>query len=358
MLSPYALSPAIRHTRAARTRRDQFRTQEATIYSLLHCHFESALRALTLAKPGRLQYVRSVYSSQAYRRAAPAERLTLLWRKVLSLTDSEDIFSELTFRQVVRRLLDEMQASRVEHIDLRIGPSIGRWRWMHSAADGFDIFREELARYGHLSMAFLAGVNMTNSEDQLDAIFDVLFGDADVTDRIAGIDINFLPSDLPKFKRYLPSLHRLQAADLKINIHLGELFDNEISRYVLSCITPDRIGHGVLLLQDKTLVEIIKHHGICLDMCPTSNTLLGVVNWNRESPASHALRLGIPVSINTDDPVLFGTNIDREVRLAGLTDEQLETVVADGRKYRYGGSESGASHLVRDSVCRQVNNGY
>jgi adenosine deaminase len=332
--------------------------QEAIIYSLLHCHFESALRALTLAKPGRLQYVRAVYSSQAYRRAAPAEKLTLLWREVLSLTDNEDIFSELMFRQVVRRLLDEMRASRVEHIDLRIGPSIGRWRWMHSMTDGFDIFAEELTRYGHLSMAFLAGVNMTKSEDQLDVIFDMLFGDADVTDRIAGIDINFLPSDLPKFKRYLPSLHRLQTDGLKINIHLGELFDNEISRYVLSCITPDRIGHGVLLLQDKTLVEIIKHHGICLDMCPTSNTLLGVVNWNRESPAGHALRIGIPVSINTDDPVLFDTNIDREVRLAQLTDEQLEAVLADSRKYRYGGSESGASHLVRDSVCRQVNDGY
>ena len=175
------------NTAIARARRNQFRIQEAIIYSLLHCHFESALRALALAKPDRLQYVQAVYSSPAYRRAAPAERLTLLWRKVLSLTDNEDIFSELTFRQVVRRLLDEMRASRVEHIDLRIGPSIGRWRWMHSTTDGFDIFAEELTRYGHLSMAFLTGVNMTKSEDQLDVIFDMLFGDADMTARIGSI---------------------------------------------------------------------------------------------------------------------------------------------------------------------------
>lgn len=308
------------------------------MYSLLHCHFESALRALALTRPARLRHVRALYSSQAYRRARPAERLTLLWQKVLDLTDNENIFTELTFRQVVRRLVHEMNASRVEHIDLRIGPSVGRWRWMNSMADGLDIFGQELARYRYRSIAFLAGINMTKSQGQLDPIFDLLCGDANVTNRLTGMDINFLPNDLPKFTRYLPSLRRLQATGLKVNIHLGELFDNDTSRYVLSRITPDRIGHGVLLLRDKTLVEIIKHHEICLDMCPTSNTLLGVVDWRRESPASHALRLGIPVSINTDDPVLFGTNIEREIRLARLTNEQLETMVADSRKYRYGGS--------------------
>jgi adenosine deaminase len=308
------------------------------MYSLLHCHFESALRALALVKPDRLQYLRTVYASRAYRGATPAGRLTLLWQKVLSLTDNEEIFHEVTFRKIVRGLLDEMRASCVEHVDLRIGPSAGRWRWMRSAADGLDIFREELVRCGDLSMSFLAGVNMTRSEDQLDAIFDVLSEDADVTERIAGIDINFLPGDLPKFNRYLHALRSLQARGLKINIHFGELFDNEVSRYVLSCITPNRIGHGVLLLQDDALVEIVKSHGICLDMCPTSNTSLGVVNWNRESPASRALRLGIPVSINTDDPVLFGTNIDHEIRLARLTDEQFDAVVAYSRKYRYGSS--------------------
>lgn len=308
------------------------------MYSLLHCHFESLLRALALVKPDRLQYLRAVYASRVYRRATAAERLTLLWQKVLSLTDGENIFDEVTFRQVVRGLLEEMRASSVEHIDLRIGPSTGRWRWMRSAADGLNIFREELVRYGDLSMAFLAGVNMTKPEDRLDAIFDVLSEDADVTERIAGIDLNFLPGDLPKLNRYLDALRSLQASGLKINIHLGELFGNEVSRCVLSCITPNRIGHGVLLLHDKKLVETIKSHEICLDMCPTSNTLLGVTNWNRESPASRALQLGIPVSINTDDPVLFGTNIDHEIRLAGLTDEQLDAVVADSRKYRYASS--------------------
>jgi hypothetical protein len=231
-----------------------------------------------------------------------------------------------------------MRASSVEHVDLRIGPSTGRWRWMRGPSDGLDLFLDELGRYDDLSIAFLAGVNMVKPDDQLRAIFDTLVDDGDLAKRIVGIDINFLPSDLPKFDQYVPTLRDLQSQGLKINIHLGELFDNDVSRYVLSRITPNRIGHGVLLLQDDLLVEIIQSHGICLDMCPTSNTLLGVANWYRDSPASRALRLGIPVSINTDDPVLFGTTMAQEIRLAGLTDKERDAVVTHGRKHRYGSS--------------------
>ncbi|WP_157734863.1 hypothetical protein [Pseudofrankia inefficax] len=253
-----------------------------------------------------------------------------------SLTDGSDIFTEETFRSVVEHLLADMGRSHVEHIDLRIGPSTGRWRWMRSAADGIDIFRDRLAECDGLSMAFLAGINMTKTEAQLDEIFDVLGAGGDLTASIAGIDINFLSRDLSKFDRYLNTLRSLQAGGLKVNIHLGELFGNEISRYVLHRITPDRIGHGVLLLDDPELVEIIKGRDICLDMCPTSNVLLGVADWNRSSPASRALQLGIPVSINTDDPVLFDTDIGRELALAGLNSRQLDQVIANGRKYRHG----------------------
>lgn len=305
------------------------------VYSLLHCHFESALRALALVKPNRLQYLRSVRKSPAYREATSAGRLDLLCQTASNLTNDEDLFTEAVFRRIVQHLLDEMRTSNVEHIDLRIGPTAGRWQWMRSTVDGLTLFREELGRYNDLSVAFLAAVNMTKSESQLDTIFNVLL-DSDMAGRLAGLDINLLPGDLPKFDRYLGVVHFVQRAGLRINVHLGELFDNEVSRYVLSRITPDRVGHGVLLLHDPTLVDIIRSQGICLDMCPTSNTMLGVVDWSRENPARRALQLGVPVSINTDDPILFGTNIEREIRLAGLVEEELDAVVASGRKYRYG----------------------
>ncbi|TCO56760.1 adenosine deaminase [Actinocrispum wychmicini] len=209
---------------------------------------------------------------------------------------------------------------------------------MRSVRDGLDVFKDELSGRKDLSVAFLAGINFTKSPDQLETIFATLRNDGELVDRLAGLDLNFLPEDLPKFEHHLSELLDLQANGLKINVHLGELFHNDVSRYVVSRLTPNRVGHGVLLLDDQWLVDFVKANDICLDMCPTSNTKLGVADWDLESPASRALQLGIPVSINTDDPLLFGTDIETELRKAQLKDEQLEAVIADSRKYRYGAS--------------------
>lgn len=308
------------------------------MYSILHFHFESAFRALAYSRPDCIPRVRSICASRLYQKTTPPARLTMLWQEVLRLSDHRDMFTEVTFREIVRRLVDDMIEYDVEHIDLRIGPSVGRWQWMRSLTDGLDVFSEELSSHSGLTIAFLAGINLRKSEGELDSIFSTLCNDNAVTSRIAGLDLNFFPSDLPKIERYLDQIRALQADGLKINLHLGELFDNKVSRHVLSRIVPDRIGHGVLLLCDKELVALIRDHEICLDMCPTSNTLLGVVDWRQESPANQALQLGIPVSINTDDPLLFDTNISNEMRLSGLTGEQIDVVIDTSRKYRYAAS--------------------
>jgi adenosine deaminase len=70
-------------------------------------------------------------------------------------------------------------------------------------------------------------------------------------------------------------------------------------------------------------------------MCPVSNTRLGVHDWTRSSPAAKAMGLGLPVTVNSDDPVLFGAGLAANLALAGLSPGQLETVRLDGRRYGY-----------------------
>lgn len=143
------------------------------------------------------------------------------------------------------------------------------------------------------------------------------------------------PADLATLDLYLGPLLDLQRSGLRVNIHLGELFGPGFSRQVLSRIIPSRIGHGVLLLDDAETVQLIRGHGICLDMCPVSNTRLGVWDWTRSSPAAKAMRLGIPVTINTDDPLLFGAGLAANLALADLSPAQLETARRAGHRYGY-----------------------
>jgi adenosine deaminase len=308
---------------------------EACGHSLLHCHFESALRALAVARPGELERLRPAFERPSYVRATPAGRLRLLDGEVARLAYGQDIFTREVFDEVVRRLGEEMTSSGIRHVDLRVGVLMHRWPWIGGLADAIGAFRSALPAPNALTVSFLGAVNLSKPHDLLDAVFGRITEDARAGALLAGLDINMQPADLAAFDRYLPALRGLQRDGLRISIHLGELFGAEFSRRVLSRIIPSRIGHGVLLLEDAETVRLIRQHGICLDMCPVSNTRLGVWDWTRSSPAARAMDLGLPVTINSDDPLLFGAGLAPNLALAGLTPAQLEAARLAGGRYGY-----------------------
>jgi adenosine deaminase len=305
------------------------------MHSLLHCHFESALRALTVARPGDIEQARAVFGSRAYARATPAARLHLLDRQVVRLTQGQDIFTREVFAEVARRLGEEMTSSGIRHVDLRVGVLMHRWPWIGTLADAIGALLAGLPGPDTLTVSFLGAVNLSKSHQQLDVVFGRILEDTAVGGLLAGLDINLRPEDLATLDRYVATLRDLQRSGLRVNIHLGELFGAGFSRRVLSRIIPSRIGHGVLLLDDAESVQLIGEQDICLDMCPVSNTRLGVWDWIRSSPAAKAMGLGLPVSINSDDPVLFGASLAANLALAGLSTDQLEAARLTGNRYGY-----------------------
>ena len=109
--------------------------------------------------------------------------------------------------------------------------------------------------------------------------------------------------------------------------HVGEL---EHGGYVLESVEllgADRIQHGVRAVEVDGLVERLAAEQVCLDVCPTSNVMLGVFTDLTQHPLPTLLAAGVPCSLNADDPLLFGPGVLDEYELArrefGLTDEQL-----------------------------------
>ncbi len=306
------------------------------MFCLLHLHFESVLRAIAATRPDLLRKVYYTFSTRQYRAASPAERLHLLEEQIRLLAQQSGLFTEEVFERVVHVFLKELEWSQVEHADLRIGVSLGKWSWMRTLADGIAVFQRALDRYPQITLSFLAALNFAKSRAEIDEIVDLLLTDHFVQQTFVGIDINVAPADLVKFAQYAPSLLLAQQRGMKINIHLGELFENAFSQEVLSFLVPNRIGHGVRLLEDDGLVDLIQRHHICLDMCPVSNTRLGVWDWRQpNNPAKRAMQFGIPVSINTDDPILFQTTLAQEMALAHLNVEEIKLIQATGRTYGY-----------------------
>jgi adenosine deaminase len=97
--------------------------------------------------------------------------------------------------------------------------------------------------------------------------------------------------------------------------HAGELAGAASIVGALDALGADRIQHGVRAIEDADLIERLAASGICLDVCPTSNIMLGVF----PSLAAHSLPAlldaGVRCSLNGDDPLLFGPNLLDEYEL-------------------------------------------
>jgi hypothetical protein len=196
---------------------------EAPAHSLLHCHFESALRALAVPRPGELERLRPAFEYPSYVRATPAGRLRLLDGEVARLAHGQDIFTREVFAEVVRRLGEEMTSSGIGHVDLRVGVLMHRWPWIGSLADTIGAFRSALPGPDALTVSFLGAVNLSKPHDLLDTAFGRITEDTRTGALLAGLDINMQPADLATLDRYLSTLHGLQRDGLRINIHLAEL---------------------------------------------------------------------------------------------------------------------------------------
>jgi adenosine deaminase len=112
-----------------------------------------------------------------------------------------------------------------------------------------------------------------------------------------------------------------------------------------------RIAHGVRAVVDTALVACLAAEGVVLDICPTSNVALGVVESLSAHPLPLLLRAGVRCTLNADDPLLFGPGLLEEYETAGtafaLTDPQLAAIA------RTSVESSGAPRdLVDDAVKR------
>ncbi|GAA3518072.1 adenosine deaminase [Actinocatenispora rupis] len=105
-------------------------------------------------------------------------------------------------------------------------------------------------------------------------------------------------------------------------IHAGESTGPDAVRSALHDLHADRIGHGIAAVADPELLAHLAHTGTPLEVCPTSNLRTGVVADPARHPVVELLRAGVTVTLGTDDPGMFDTNLCREygyvARLAGL----------------------------------------
>ncbi len=108
-------------------------------------------------------------------------------------------------------------------------------------------------------------------------------------------------------------------AGLKSVPHAGEAAGPESVWGALESLGADRIGHGIRSIEDKRLVEHLRKRQIPLEVSITSNVRTGVVDDLGDHPVRRLFDAGVPITLNTDDPSMFGTTLNEEYLLAYQT---------------------------------------
>ncbi|MER6559176.1 adenosine deaminase [Streptomyces sp. NPDC001027] len=130
----------------------------------------------------------------------------------------------------------------------------------------------------------------------------------------------------PQFKPYFD---RAIAAGLRSAPHAGETTGPQTVWDALTHLRAERIGHGTSSAQDEKLLAHLAEHRIALEVCPTSNIATRAVRTLDEHPIKEFVRAGVLVTVNSDDPPMFGTDLNNEYAVAARLLDLDERGVAD-----------------------------
>ncbi|MCW2752448.1 MAG: adenosine deaminase [Aeromicrobium sp.] len=116
--------------------------------------------------------------------------------------------------------------------------------------------------------------------------------------------------------QFAPHFQQAIAAGLHSVPHAGESTGPESIWDSINHLGAERIGHGIAAAQDPALMAYLAEHDITLEVCPTSNVRTRSVPSLAEHPLPQLVAAGVPVTINSDDPPMFGTTLNAEYEIA------------------------------------------
>ncbi len=143
--------------------------------------------------------------------------------------------------------------------------------------------------------------------------------------------------------QFAPWFQRAREAGYAAVAHAGETAGAEHVRQAVVDLKVRRVQHGVRAVEDPAVLQLLAERGICCDVALTSNECLKVVSSVGVHPLRTMLAAGVPVTLSTDDPPFFGTDLLREWQRGheelGLNAAELWDLNLNG--LRYGLAETG-----------------
>jgi len=156
--------------------------------------------------------------------------------------------------------------------------------------------------------------------------------------KVVGLDLAADEALYPGFP-HRTAFRLARGVGMPRTVHAGEAAGPASIREAILLLGAQRLGHGVRLAEDESLFQTVIDQHIALEMAPTSNVQTRAVRSLADHPIARFMRLGLPVTVNTDGRTTSNTSLTQEfVRLSdqfgwGLPEIQRATLNAVGAAF-------------------------
>ncbi len=275
----------------------------------LHVHIVGSVRPMTLLKlveEGHLDLgLRSLEDVEELYRFRDFPHFISTYGKVVDCITDEGQFEAITYE-----LLEGEASSNVRYVEASFSPLDHVLRGL-DYGEMLDSINRGITRagegYGILCNIRVDLVRNYGPERGME----VLDWIEDKRENIISVDIGGSEERFPP-RPYAEVFGRAREMGLHTVAHAGEAAGPESIWEALRYLGVERIGHGVSARDDPTLLDHLRRRGIGVESCPTSNIRTGVVRSIGEHPIRSFFDMGLKVSVNTDDPSMFWTDMNNE----------------------------------------------
>ena len=291
------------------------RPMEAFIHGIpkaeLHIHIEGALEPELMfelaAKNGRHLPFESVADiRRAYKFKDLQSFLEVYYQGAQVLLDEDD-FYRLTWTY-----LQKAAEQNVRHTEIFFDPQTHTARGIkfETVVQGIHRALTDAGRQLDLSskliMCFLRHLSVADAMKTLEEALAF-------KDWIIGVGLDSSELGFPP-EKFTSVFDRARQEGFKTVAHAGEEGPAEYIWQALKLLKVERIDHGIRCVEDAALVEYLVKKQVPLTVCPLSNIKLGVFDHLSQHNLMQMLKLGLCVTVNSDDPAYFGGYIEENLR--------------------------------------------
>jgi adenosine deaminase/aminodeoxyfutalosine deaminase len=305
----------------------------------LHLHLEGSVDAATLSELSRRHNKPIPPENNSYGESPDSGRV-LSEQDVRRLYQYRDFngfmmaFKAVTerlrtpedYELITYRLMQRLASENVLHAEVYLSVGVVLWRGFDfdPLFEGLERGRQRGEREFGTSLFWIFDAVRHFGAEAAERVVDkaIRFRERNVVGIGIGGDERRGPAEW-----FRDSFDRARKHGLRLTAHAGETTGPESIVASLDVLGAERIGHGLSAVQDPGLMRRMAEQNIPVEICLSSNVRTGCCASIEQHPLKKYVDAGMMVTLNTDDPAMFGTSLAREYQLAqdvfGFTDDQL-----------------------------------